>query len=236
MNATLQFLQNADAIAFVLLGVATAVGWARRRDRSLGFLALAIVLLSLVSLLGRIPAAYQPPLLPQLSVLALMGSGYALLRFRGSLIPLSRRWHAAAVAAILVVFFGVLAAQGLVAAHAAPTVLVTVAAVALILVWAATVVEPTVRFWLVARNLPAVQAWRLRSLSFGFGGLVGILAFAIGASAFKSSPLLQILIQLAVVLIVHCSTRALPHLRGCAGSGGPLRRKAFACSCRTCCC
>ncbi len=92
MTGLLQFLQNADAIAFVLLGVATALSWARRRDRSLGFLALAIVLLSLVSLLGRIPKSYAPPLLPQLSLLVFLGSGYALLRFRGSLIPLRRGW------------------------------------------------------------------------------------------------------------------------------------------------
>jgi signal transduction histidine kinase/CheY-like chemotaxis protein len=203
MNQVLVFMQDADAAAFVLLGVATAVSWARRRDRSLGFLALAIVLLSLVSLLGRIPAALAPPLLPQLTLLALMGSGYALLRFRGSLIPLPRRWHVAAVVAMLATYFGYFGAQGLASAHAIPATAPTVVALALIVVWAATVIEPTIRFWLVARDLPAVQAWRLRSLSFGFGGLVAILAFAIGASAlFKSSPLFQVLIQLAVLIVV----------------------------------
>ncbi|HAC44435.1 MAG TPA: hypothetical protein DCF65_00045 [Chloroflexi bacterium] len=202
LKDALLYLQNAGAIAFVLLGVATAVGWARRKDRSLGFLALAIVLLSLVSLLGRIPAAYSPPLLPQISLIALMGSGYALLRFRGSLIPLPRRWHVAAVAAIVVASVGFIAAQGLVAASVAPVTLQTGAAIVLILVWSATIIEPIVRFWLVARHLPAVQAWRLRSLSFGFGGLVAILLFAVGASAFASNPMEQIVIQLAALLIV----------------------------------
>jgi signal transduction histidine kinase/DNA-binding response OmpR family regulator len=198
----LLYLQNAGAIAFVLLGVATAVGWARRKDRSLGFLALAIVLLSLVSLLGRIPAAYTPPLLPQISLIAFVGSGYALLRFRGSLIPLPKRWHVAAVVALVVASAGFIAAQGLVAANVAPVTLQTGAAIVLILVWSATIIEPIVRFWLVARHLPAVQAWRLRSLSFGFGGLVAILLFAVGASAFASNPVEQILIQLAALLIV----------------------------------
>ena len=202
LKDALLYLQNAGAIAFLLLGVATAVGWARRKDRSLGFLALAIVLLSLVSLLGRIPAAYSPPLLPQISLIALMGSGYALLRFRGSLIPLPRRWHVAAVAAIVVASVGFIAAQGLVAASVAPVTLQTGAAIVLILVWSATIIEPIVRFWLVARHLPAVQAWRLRSLSFGFGGLVAILLFAVGASAFASNPMEQIVIQLAALLIV----------------------------------
>ena len=178
------------------------MGWARRRDRSLGFLALAIVLLSLVVLLGRIPKAYTPPLLPQISLLVFIGSGYALLRFRGSLIPLTRKWHAVAVIAVLVAFGGYLATQGLVAVKAGPLSLMTGAAVLLILVWLAMIVEPIVRFWLVARDLPAVQAWRLRSLSIGFGGLVAILLAAVGSLAFNSTPLFQILIQLSVLLIV----------------------------------
>jgi signal transduction histidine kinase/CheY-like chemotaxis protein len=202
LNEALSYLENAGAIAFVLLGVATAVGWARRRDRSLGFLALAIVLLSLVSLLGRIPAGYQPPLLPQISLLIFMGSSYALLRFRGALIPLPLNWHAVAVVAMLVASGGFLAAQGLVAAGGAPKSLLTGAGIVLVLVWSATILEPIIRFWLVARTLPAVQAWRLRSLSFGFGGLVAILLFAVGASATASQPLVQVLIQVAVLLIV----------------------------------
>src|SRR4029077_877729 len=68
--------------------------------------------------------------------------------------------------------------------------------------WAATVLEPIVRFWLVARDLPAVQAWRLRSLSFGFGGLVAILILAVAAGAFASNPTFQVLIQLLVLPIV----------------------------------
>jgi len=48
----LPYLQNAGAIAFVLLGVATAVSCAKRRDRSLGFLALTIALLSLIGVSG----------------------------------------------------------------------------------------------------------------------------------------------------------------------------------------
>ena len=202
MKDVVPYLQNAGAIAFVLLGIATAVGWARRKDRSLGFLALAIVLLSLVSALGRIPPAYAPPLLPQISLIAFIGSGYALLRFRGSLIPLPRIWHAAAVVALAVATAGFLGTQALVAVNAAPLRLETAAVIVLLVAWTATIIEPIVRFWLVARHLPAVQAWRLRSLSFGFGGLVAILLFAIGASAFASNPVEQILIQLAALLIV----------------------------------
>src|SRR6202162_3569794 len=202
MKQALAFLQNADAAAFALLGVVTAIGWARRRDRSLGFLALAIVLLSTVTLAGRIPAAYAPPFLPELSLIAFVGSGYALLRFRGSLIPLPPRWHATAVVALAVGVGGYFAAQILASQHVISSVSETGAALLLIVVWMATIVEPIVRFWLVARHLPPVQAWRLRSLTFGFGGLVAVLIFAIGAGAFASNEVGQLVIQLCILLIV----------------------------------
>jgi len=86
-----QYLQAASAIAFLLLGIATTVAWRRHRDRSLGYLALAIVLLSAAVLLGGFPA---------LSLVAFMACSYTLLRYRASLIPMSARWHTAAVVAM----------------------------------------------------------------------------------------------------------------------------------------
>src|SRR5258708_27329501 len=102
MKSVLDFMQDVDALAFVVLGIAVGIGWARRRDRSLGFLALAIVLLSAVSLLGRLPQllGFTPPLLSEISLIAFVGCGYALLRYRSSLIPLPNRWHAVAVVAV----------------------------------------------------------------------------------------------------------------------------------------
>src|SRR5258708_38130730 len=74
----------------------------RHRDHSLLFLGLAIVLLSLVSLVGRLTvvAKISPPLLPEISLIAFMASGYALLLYRNSLIPLRRAWLVAALLAI----------------------------------------------------------------------------------------------------------------------------------------
>src|SRR2546426_969250 len=99
----LSFLQNLTTAAFVVLGLAVAISWARHRDRTQGFLALAIVLLSLV-----------------------------------------------------------------------------------------------------ARGLPVVQAWRLRSLSLGFAGIVGILVFAIGVSlvAVSGNQAVQLVVQLVVLATV----------------------------------
>jgi hypothetical protein len=111
MKDFLPYVQNAGTIAFVALGIATGIGWARRRNGSQGFLALAIVLLSSVSLLGSIPALlhFNPPLLSQVSLLGFMGCGYALLLYRNSLIPLPRRWHAVAAVAVAATSGGFLA-------------------------------------------------------------------------------------------------------------------------------
>src|SRR5438128_9747393 len=130
VNPILGYLMDAVAIAFVLLGIVTAAGWLRRRDPSLGFLALAIILLA-----------------------GFAGSAYALLRYRDSLIPLPRRWHVAAVASLAAASVTLLAAQAVTANRA----VVLPIAVAWILAGCVCVGEPSVRFWLVTRRLPAVQ-------------------------------------------------------------------------------
>jgi signal transduction histidine kinase/DNA-binding response OmpR family regulator len=199
MSGVVAFMQNVDALAFIVLGIAVGIGWARRRDRPLGFLALAIVLLSSVSLLGRIPAVlhFTPPLLSEVSLIAFLGCGYALLRYRDSLIPLPNPWHAVAVVAVA-------AASGLFlgARYLAGPRYALAAAIVLVLVWSALVIEPIVRCWLVARALPAVQAWRLRSLSLGFAGIVVILLFAVAAGAAASNLVVQLAIQVVVLAIV----------------------------------
>jgi signal transduction histidine kinase/CheY-like chemotaxis protein len=200
MKEVLPYLQNFGAISFFLLGVATVVAWLRHRDRSLLFLGLAIVLLSLVTLLGRITAILNlnQPLLAELSLVGFMASGYALLLYRNSMIPLKRAWHVTALVALSATTLAYEAAQ----AVSAPKNLLTWAIVALVLAWSATVVEPIVRFWLAARALPAVQAWRLRTLSLGFAGLVAILLFAVAAGTESANPLVQVLIQVVVLAII----------------------------------
>jgi signal transduction histidine kinase/CheY-like chemotaxis protein len=204
MQGFIAFMQNADAIAFIVLGVAVGFGWARRRDRSLGILALAIVLLSLVFLLGRIPALlhFTPPLLSEVSLVAFIGCGYALLRYRSSLIPIPNRWHAAAAVAVAAAGGSFIALRYLAATIGIPTIIESVAAIVLVLVWSAIVVEPIIRFWLAARDLPAVQAWRLRSLSLAFAGIVAVLVFAIGAGAAGPNQIVELVIELVVLAIV----------------------------------
>ena len=200
MNDLVRVLQDAVAVAFVALGVLVAISWLRRRDRSMGFLALAIILLAAVSGLGRLQAhlPFTIPLLGQINLLGFAGSGYALLLYRDSLIPLPRRWHAVAIASLAAASVFLIVAQALSVGRTASTII----AVVWVLIWCACVGEPIARFWLVARNLPAVQAWRLRSLSIGFGGLVGILLFAISIGFLVREPIIQVVFELAALAIV----------------------------------
>ncbi|HVH65844.1 MAG TPA: hypothetical protein VM674_07375, partial [Candidatus Acidoferrum sp.] len=200
MNSLVAYLADISALAFILLGIVTGIGWLRRRDQSLGYLALAIILLALVSALGRLQT-HMPitiPALGQVMVLLFMGSAYALLLYRSSLIPLARRWH-------VIALLSMAAASGFFFAVSVLTkspAWLFGSVVALIAIWCVAVGEPIVRFWLVARSLATVQAWRLRSLSLGFGALVLILVLAISAGSFSRAPLMQVLVFLVEIAIV----------------------------------
>lgn len=200
MSQAVTWLQDASAAAFVLLGIVTAISWLRRRDASRGYLALAIILLAAVSGLGRLQSlrSLTIPLLTQIDLIAFAGSAYALFRYRNALIPLPRRWHVAVVSALAAASGLLLTAEAISSSRQ----LLTAMAIVFIVVWCVCVGEPIARFWLVARRLPAVQAWRLRSLSLGFGGLVLVLLFAISAGLLTHQAAVQIVIELVVIAIV----------------------------------
>ena len=200
MTDAVSFLQDLVAIVFVVLGVFAAVTWLRRRDRSVAYLTLAIVLLALVFGVGRIPAHLPValPFLGAITLLAFMGTAYSLLLYRSSLIPLPWRWHAVAIASLAATSALIVAALVL----PRNPVLLTIATLGLVLVWSACVGEPTVRFWLVSNRLPAVQRGRLRSLSLAFGGIVVLLLFALSIGSLARQPAVQIAVELFVLLIV----------------------------------
>jgi signal transduction histidine kinase/DNA-binding response OmpR family regulator len=203
MSDLVAFMQNVDAVAFLALGVVTAAIWLRDRDRSSGYLALAIVLLSVVSALGRAMSLLHvtSPVVQFLNLIAFVGSGYALLSYRHALIPLSRMWRIGAAAVLGATVVAYLLAMAL----SAPASVLLWIAVVLIVAWSGTVIEPIIRFWLVARGLPAVQAWRLRSLSLGFAGLVGILLFALIVASARMTTTntgMQLTVQVIVLAIV----------------------------------
>jgi signal transduction histidine kinase/DNA-binding response OmpR family regulator len=200
------WLQQATAVAFVLLGLLVAADWLRRRDRERGFLVAAIVLLAAVVALGKLRDVLGWPVLSALAVAAFIGSGYAVFRFRDSFLPVSRAWRraagAAAVLATLVLVVLVLVGRP------APPPLVAVLAVLAILAWALMVGEPILRFWIAAGGRPAVQRARLRSLSLGFAGLVLAVLISAGAGQAARVPVVQVagqLLALAIVPLLYVS-------------------------------
>src|SRR3981081_2497490 len=104
MTEALQVLAYAVSLAFILLGVLTLRDYLFHRERSRGFLALAIGLLAITNVLGEVQTLTGTSLGvagQDLSVAIFLASGYALLLFRSSFIRLSRRFQWIALAAVI---------------------------------------------------------------------------------------------------------------------------------------
>jgi signal transduction histidine kinase len=199
------------ALGFVALGAATAWEWYRYRGKAQARLALSLGSLAIVAALGRVQALLGVSggagvAISVITIIAFLASGYFVLMFRDTFLPLSPRARQAAT-----VLFGVSCVVGV----ADVTVLsgagrgvMTVAAAELILAWVVFIIEPIVRFWLASRNLPSVQKARMRALSFGFAGLIAILVFDVFGGNAGQSPgaiIATQLIALAMVPIIYVS-------------------------------
>lgn len=163
--------------AFLVLACIGTIGWLRHGDRVHANLAWASGLLAAVCLAFRVDdiTGGTVPIIGPWVVLTMLGSGYALLMLRDSLIPFSRRWKtgsravlAGTGAYVLLIGFPLRFEEGI-------TPLETSAILLLSAVWGACATEPMLRFWRRSRHLPVVQRVRMRSLSIGYGGLVVIL-------------------------------------------------------------
>ncbi|TMD64863.1 MAG: HAMP domain-containing histidine kinase [Chloroflexi bacterium] len=180
MAGALTALQWLVTCGFVVVGILSVIDWVRHRGQRRAYLASAIGLLGLVSLTSRLNVAigYRFASLTTPVVLILfMASGYALLMFRGTFIPLRPRTRA-----VVAVLAGATTAFFLLVAPPPGTVQMSgaqsIALLALIVVWSGMVGEPVVRFWLASRGRPAVQRGRLRVLAAGFAAIIFILVVA----------------------------------------------------------
>lgn len=203
MSEALRLVQYAVSAGFVALSVIILIDWLRYREGSRGYLALAIGLLGVTSLLGRISAITGTRfavILGILSLTAFMASGYMLLIFRDSFVPLTRRLRLGALAAVVVATGFDLVVMPPGARRLGP--LQSLAVILLVSVWAGCVLEPIARLWLASRGRPAVQRARLRALSAGYAGLVTVVLIAgIGGSA-AATPPVQLGIQLVALIVI----------------------------------
>ena len=187
MASVSQDLSVAVQAAFVLLALGTLFDWLRHRDRRRSFLVLALITLSALTLLGPISKAVNlpPSVETDLGIVIFLASGYFLLLFRDSLVPLGRRTRAAITAAVAVVAVIDIVAD-LPSNPGAPRSAFQLVAIGLLLVtWVLCVLEPMFRFAISSIGRPAVEGARMRALSAGYIGLVGIVVVstAIGSAA-----------------------------------------------------
>lgn len=212
VNAVLQY---AVAAAFVLLGLSAVAEFLRHRDRARGFLALTLVLFSLVPAIARVQAALptRSVLLQYASVFAFIGSGYCILLFRSCFFPLRPAVRLAAGAAALGAA-ALTVAAGMPPSSQLPGPEQGLVADAVILTWVVLVADSVVRFWLASRGLPPVQQTRLRGVSVAFAVLIAILLVGTVAGNRVQSPGAVLATQLVALAMVPVLYASLPRQGG----------------------
>ncbi len=218
MGLALQMVQAAVSLSFLALGVFTVVDWLRHQERSRGYLALALATLGLTSVLGQLNAltGYRVPAVGGLTLVLFMASGYSLLLFRDSFIPLSRRLRVGALVLTVTATAFALIVTLPSDPHQQPTAPQSVATIVVVLVWSACVIEPIVRFWMASRRRPAVQRARLRAIAGGYGAIVLILVVAGFGGTAATNPVVQWLFEgvaLVAVPLLYVSFAAPRWLR-----------------------
>src|SRR2546421_889155 len=197
VGSALQILQVVVSLSFLALGVFTVVDWLRHQERSRGYLALALATLGLTSVLGQLNAltGYRVPAVSELPLVFFMASGYSLLLFRASFIPLSRRLRVGALVLTVTATAFALVVTLPSDPHQPPTAPQSLATLVVVVVWSACVIEPIVRFWMASRRRPAVQRARLRAIAGGYGAIVLILLVAGFGGAAATNPSVQWLFE-----------------------------------------
>jgi signal transduction histidine kinase len=200
----LAVLSLAIEIAFVLLSVAALAAWLSHRERRRGYLALAFGSLTLLILIA--PSLSEPGLYGRLlidvEVLLFLLSGWALLMFRDSFIPLGARIRRFVALVIVLVAAFAIFVQLPTDAQAPHAALQTLALAAILITWSMCVVEPIVTLWLASRGRPAVEGARMRSLSLGYAGLVAVIMFGTLGGSLVSNDAAQLVLNLVALAIV----------------------------------
>ncbi len=199
MTNLLSALQLLVGALFVMVGVAAAAHWRRNRGPAAGWLTLVIGGIAMVAVLSRL-SDLQPGLREaaiDASIGAFLLSGYAMLRFRHTFIPLSRPARAAAAAGLTAL--GALAVAARIGSPTAPNAFQSVIAILLVLAWTGCLIDPLMRFTWASFRVPGVQRERLRSLATAFAALALILLAAVLVPALVYNSVFQIVVQVVAL-------------------------------------
>jgi PAS domain S-box-containing protein len=218
VSQALAALQWAVGASLVLLGALTFRDWLRHRDRSRGYLALAVGALGVLGILGRITQATGTTrvVLTAVSIALFMMSAYAFLLFRHSLIAVGR-WTLRITALVVAAITGGCIAVNLGNPVTKPSGLALGVDIALLLGWCVVVGASILRLWRVSGVLPTVQRARLRSLNAGFTGIIIALLGIVVATVAAGSATVDVAIESVVLL-------SMPLLAASLSPPGWLRR------------
>jgi signal transduction histidine kinase len=203
-------LQIATDVAFVLLTIAGATDWVRHRDTRRSHLAIAFG--SLTALILIAPAVGQAgtynQVITDVAAVIFLVSGYALLMFRDSFIPLGAGPRRAVRIVILAVAAFVIAVQLPTEQRQPIQPIQTIALFAVLVTWGLCVLEPILRFWLASIHRPAVESARLRALCLGYSALLAeVVVGTIGGSLAQRPyyALATSVVTLAIVPLLYVS-------------------------------
>jgi signal transduction histidine kinase len=204
LSVVLAVLPLAIEIAFVLLSVAMLADWLSHRERRRGYLALAFGSLTLLVLIAPSLSESGPygRLLIDLGILLFLLSGWALLMFRDSFIPLGTSIRRLVAFVIVLAAALAILVQLPTDSQAPHGALQTIALAAILIIWAVCVLEPIVTLWLASRGRPAVEGARMRSLSLGYAGLVAVIMFGTLGGSLVSNDAAQLVLNLVALAIV----------------------------------
>jgi signal transduction histidine kinase len=210
MSALLSVLDWAIRAAFVLLTLAAVADSVRHRDRRHAYLALAFGSLTTVILISAAlgGSGLLGQLLTDIELVVFLLSGYALLMFRDSFIPLGRVVRRAVMIGIAAVAIIGVAAQLSADPQAESSPFQAAVTVVVLLTWALCVLEPTLRMWRASVGRPAVERARLRAVSLGYAALVAeVLAVSLAGSTARNQTftLVTSLVTLAIVPLLYVS-------------------------------
>lgn len=204
MAVVLAVIPLAIEVAFVLLTVAMVADWLANRERRRGYLALAFGSLTLLILLAPSLSPNGPygSVLAATAVVLFLLSGWALLLFRDSFIPLgagTKRF----VAVVIVLVTALATVAQLPSDTGLPRApLQTLALAALLATWGLCVAEPIVTLWLASRGRPAVEGARMRALSLGYAGLVAVVMFGTLGGSLVRNQAAELTLDLVTLAIV----------------------------------
>jgi PAS domain S-box-containing protein len=201
VTQALSALQWAVGAALIVLGTLSFADWVRHRGRSRRYLALAVGILAVLGVLGRITtlSGTAEVAFSAVSIALFMASAYTFVLFRHSLIPIAASWLRACTAAVLAVTIACIAVN-LNGSSVRPSGVVLVIDILLLLTWCAVVGASILKLWQVSGTLPRVQRARLRSLNAAFTGIIIAVLGTVFATAAASNTAAQVAIEAVVLL------------------------------------